>query len=295
MKKNIDIYLKTLESNMSDIKTILNDLNIFDVPISVYENILIKSSSIIPYKWKTGRKYSRTLFAQRILKEKYPIYYTDISLSIDSMVNILDDLLDESLSKKEKEGYVIEFLRIFSFFNKKAGPEIQALISFYINKLITLAVVENFYQKKIEKKKNIDEITKISVALLMCRGMDFDVFLHVGLLNSRADKISKDKIQEIGRIFRSINILKKDIGDIDHDIKNGQKTMVTAVFLSKKNKFDAYIINLVDLLIKIQENKIKSFLLKNRNKFFSNIIENIRKMTQKEKRDILILLENLRK
>ncbi len=292
MKRNIDIYLKTLEFNIVDIEKILKDLKISDVSISIYREILKQSSSILPNKWQSGRKYSRTLFVQNALGKSYPKKYSALSLSVDSMVNILDDLLDEQLKKEEKEGYVVEFLRIFSYFEKNANFKMNKIMSLYINKLITLAVAEKFYQKFIENKKDIKKIVELSANLLVCRGMDIDIFLEIGILDKKIEHLGKKKIGEIARLFRALNILKKDIADIKHDQKNGQKTVVTIVLSKNKTEFRFFIIDLVDYLINIQNEKIK-YLVKSKNKNLLKIAKKFEAMTQLEKKNILELLINL--
>ena len=40
-----------------------------------------------------------------------------MSLIIDTIINILDDILDENMETEEKAMYIVEFIRIFSLYN----------------------------------------------------------------------------------------------------------------------------------------------------------------------------------
>lgn len=284
MKKNILEYKKTIKENLSDIKIILKDLKLANPNISIYEDILSKSSLFITSKWESGKKYSRTLFIQEVLNKNYPKKYTQLSLSVDAIVNILDDLLDEDITKKEKEIYVIEFLRIFSVYSKKTNLDVEIFLSIYINKLITLAIAENFYKREIKKEKNIDIIVEKSADLLICRGMDIDIFLQIGLLNKKKELNNKN-IQNIARIFRAINILKKDINDIEHDIKNNAETIVINILNNKKIDFKEYILKLINYFETLQKYNF-NLILNKKDKFSLDIANNFQKIFNKEKRYI---------
>ena len=81
--------------------------------MSSSKEILNLSSENVTKKWLSGKKYIRTDFVKKAFSKFYPYKQIDISILIDAMINILDDILDEELNLKEKALYVIEFLRIF--------------------------------------------------------------------------------------------------------------------------------------------------------------------------------------
>ncbi len=205
------------------------------------------------------------------------------------MVNMLDDLLDESLEKKEKSEYVIEFLRIFSLFNKERPPErISDFLFQYFNKLITLAIAENFYQKEIKHEKDINKIVITSADLLICRGMDIDIFNEIALFGYKNHRTEKT-IKDIARIFRAINILKKDIKDIEHDKKNKINTAVTLIYSRNDIDFSFYINSVLRLFTK----KIRLILNRidlNKNKKPSQFtpIYNFDKMIKNDKKEIVL-------
>ncbi len=289
MKQNINIYKRTVKNNVSDIKKILNALNLNDIPVSLYEKKFKATINSVTSRWENKEKYCRTLFVQKALGSKYPKNKTEISLSVDAMVNILDDFLDENLSKEKKEIYIFEFLRIFSVYCQKTNQKVNRLISFYINELITLAAVEKFYQENLLKEKNHQEINKKAINLLLSRGMDIDIFLQISFLNKRINSKETNKIKSIARIFRAINILKKDICDIDHDRENGMESVVTIILAKNKNKFKNHINDFINLLEERLQNQIKGL---NKENFSYEISKRFQQMIKKEKAEILKLVNN---
>lgn len=270
----IKIYRRGIEENLKGIKSILEKLKMKKVPLVIYEDALNQSSEQIISNWLSQKKYCRTFSVQKALGKLYPQKHIQLSLCIDVMVNILDDLLDEPLDRKDKANYIIEFLRIFSLYEKKCPPKIHKCLEKYFEKLLTLAIAERFYQKQISQEKNIDKIAKDSADLLICRGQDIDIFLEIALLEVRNKNLSS-KIKKMGRIFRALNILKKDIKDIKHDQKNKIDTVITLVFSRTDIDFSMYINKVVDLLI--QKTK----------KTREEPVSNFKQMIEKEKKEIL--------
>lgn len=295
MNNNYKIYQKSVKKNLFDIKATLKDLEIEkEIPISLYENILNQSASMITSKWSSGRKYCRTYFVQKAFGKLYPIKYTQTSLLIDAMINILDDLLDESLSKQAKTEYILEFLRIFSIYSGKcSSKQVQKSLEKYFNKLITLAVAENFYQQQTIKEQDQNKIIKNSADLLICRGRDIDIFIEIATLNIKNQRIV-EMIKKISRIFRAINILKKDIKDIEHDKKNNIETIVTLAMSKDKNNFFTYINNLLNIFSNRVGSIMKIANNSNRKSLYHLLpVYNFAKMIQEEKKEILKIIQSL--
>ena len=222
MKTLSKIYKKEDEKNLKDIKIILKEIGVKDSIIaSSYEDILYVSCKNLTKKWSSERKYIRTLFIEKAFSNFYPKKYLKISLYIDAIVNILDDLLDEKMDKKEKTFYIIEFLRIFSLYNyEKPNNNIQIAMGRYFNKLITLAIAENHFINLLKKEKKERKIIEYSINYFNLRCLDIDIFNEIIFTDYKASDNEKEKIRKIARIFRALNILKKDIKDIEYDLKN---------------------------------------------------------------------------
>lgn len=281
MQKIIPIYQESVKENLRDIKSILERLGMLSPELAkTYEQILMMTSQNITGKWEAGRKYARTYFSRKAFAEHYPEEYLKLSLYIDAMVNILDDIYDENMNKETRGLYLVEFLRIFSLYNlSELTKNIQEPLGHYFNQLITLAVAEGVYFKMIEGEKELDKIVKLSADLLLCRAQDIDIFNEIALVNYQNNK--KENIKLIGRIFRAINILKKDVNDIDYDKSNNMVSVVTHISDRQDINFSEYLKKLANYLlekaekekslIKDSDSKIKTPV----NNFMAMIKENV--------------------
>lgn len=291
MKEIVSIYKKSVDTNLKDISSILKKLDIKNPEVFLScKKILNLSADNIINKWLSGRKYSRTVFVKQAFGKFYPKKYIEISISIDAMINILDDLLDEKIGDKEKTLYIFEFSRILSIYNLKNPKEkIQNGLGHCFNKLILLAVAEDIYKKMIAKEKNIKKIIEYSVQIFNCRGTDIDIFNEIALTDVKNNNAVR-KIKEMGRIFRAVNIFKKDIKDINYDKKMGMETIVTLMSLRKDHNFLEYTEKLLDKFLE-KAKRIK-YSTKSLNIKYRTPIENYYKMIEKDKREIIKLLTN---
>jgi len=289
MKEIISIYKKSVDENLKDISSILKKLDIGNPEVFLScKKILNLSADNVINKWLSGRKYSRTVFVKRAFGRFYPKKYIEISMSIDAMINILDDLLDEKMEDKEKTLFILEFLRVYSLYNSRnIKGKVQTAIGHDFNKLISLAVAEKVYQKMITKEKNIEKIIEYSVQIFGCRGTDINIFNEIALTDIKNNNIAR-KIKEIGRIFRAVNIFKKDIKDIDYDKKNGMETIITLMSSRKDHDFFEYTEKLLDKFLE-KAKKIKSST-KSLDIKYKTPIENYYKMIEKDKTEIIKLL-----
>jgi len=259
MQQLISIYQESVKENLKDIKGILERLGMFNPELEkAYEQALTMTSRNITGKWEVGRKYTRTHFSQKAFAQYYPEEYLQLSLCIDAMVNILDDIYDEDMNKEVRGLYLVEFLRIFSLYNSNdLSKNILPKVGLYFNELITLAVAEEVYLKIIEGEKDTDKIIKFSATLLLCRAMDINIFNEIALANYNDN--GKENIKLIGRIFRAINILKKDVKDIEYDKSNNMVSVVTHVSDRADINFSEYLNGLTNYLLQMAE-KEKSML-----------------------------------
>ena len=114
MKQIVNIYKKGVKINLDDIQKILKSLKMDGNSLMpAYRQVLNMSSQNIANKWLTGRKYARTYFAQKAFGKFYPKKHIELSLTIDAMVDILDDFYTfqieagETKNIKSNSSYVI--------------------------------------------------------------------------------------------------------------------------------------------------------------------------------------------
>lgn len=275
-----------MADNLRDIEKILASHNMRSQEfLSEYENALELSSRQIIDKWSTGRKYARTLFTMRAFDDLYPDKVLELSIMVDVMVNILDDFYDEIMSKEERALNLIEFLRVFSKFNQAVQVEkVREPLSLYYNKLISLALAEKIFAKAIAEENELETVVKLSVKLLLFRGMDMDIFNEIAVAGH--EEITEEKeIIKVGRIFRAINILKKDIEDIEYDKKNNLDSVVINVIEREEFNFEEYVFGILNTV---------SSSLNEENKAFNDVmgknllpIINYQKMIEDEKEEII--------
>lgn len=284
-KKLSKSYKETLRGNFVDINDILIEFNIDKSKLfPVCRYLLESSSDNIVNKWLTKKKYVRTAFVLRAFSKSYPLNGLKKSLMIDAMVNILDDLLDEKLSQDDKKLYVLEYLRVFSnFLSTCPDKYILKALGKYINRLITLAIAEFEFLNFISKEKNRRKIIDLSFKLLSLRSQDIDIFVQIPM---HLDKgLKSEKLLKNFRIFRVVNLLKKDLADIDHDKQNNQETLVTYMLKRKDYEFKGFISDLKERF-KIEHEKVLS---RYQDKNASDIVQRLNKMFEEE----LLEIDNL--
>lgn len=228
-KELVNAYLEKANDNLADIRQAFETLGIDHKNyLSKYKKILAQSAEYVSSRWLRGEKYTRTEFVLRAFGPKYPEEVLSISLSMDAMINILDDLLDENLDPEIKKLFVIEYLRVFASYNVMiSNLSTNKNVSVYFNKLIMLAVFENEILNEFSQAYSIKKMVPMALKLSLSRAQDIDIFVQLATEKMKISNNKKDQLMRSARHFRAMNILKKDILDIEHDNKNGQKTLVT--------------------------------------------------------------------
>lgn len=245
-KEIIKLYMDTVQTNMKSISISLKEFGLDNRLLEVYEALLASSSNMITNKWKNNAKYLRSEFVLKAYKENYPKNVLQLSISIDAMINILDDLLDENLKKEEKMLYVLEYLRIFSIYESTAeSSSVHKNMSSYFNKLIMLAIVEEKVLEKIKTEESINKQIKLAKSILLSRSQDIDIFIDIVNEYVKLTKEETQSIRNASRQFRAINIFKKDIHDLEHDLQNGQDTIVTVMHSKGKKQFHEFVLSLL--------------------------------------------------
>ena len=153
----IDRYLSTINININKLKLILYNLHINDSNNTAqFKNILDQSANNLTIKWKNNQKTLRTKIAFEIIHD-YPENILNISLCIDAMINLIDDIYDELLTKSDMNLYIVEIIRNLAIFNQMILSDIKRKkISDYFHKILCIAILESLY-----KEKRIRESTEL--------------------------------------------------------------------------------------------------------------------------------------
>jgi len=282
----VENYRKTLlQTKESLMEIIQNDIKMKDVDTELFTSVLEQSMEKIIQNWLSGRKYIRTLFINQVMGDIYPQKTTSLSLSIDAFINILDDLLDENLDKPTKTAYIVEFIRIMAIFTSRISDSVQReRIERCFNKLISIAIGETIYRNLIKNENNTEKLIELVKEVYTYVSLDIDIFIELPLLEMSFEQNEINKLVSLGRHFRMLNLIKKDIDDIEHDKKSGTDTGVTLA-LEKDNSKE--IINSV--ADKIVSASRQIFLDKEH-----QFADNFKKMIEQEKLEIGKRLEKIK-
>lgn len=280
----IGLYRGTLLRNLNLVKEILNGHPENQKTFEAFENLLNKSQEHLIEKWRTGKKYLRTVSASRAISN-YPKEVAELSLTLDATVNILDDLLDETLSKEAKGLYIVEIIRLMSnFVQLDFKKDMRSTIDSYYHKLISIAILEQVYYTGIKSSitgdvLNMDNVLRNAKEVFNVRSTDMDIFLEIPLEHIGMEKRNINEVVRLGRIFRSLNLIKKDLDDYEHDSSMEIDTVYTIL---SKNRI--VLEEAVKWLVKSYVEDLKTFDTK-------PDLQNLMDMIYKEKELVLEKLE----
>lgn len=254
MSDIISLYNESVFNNIRIIDQILiSDIGLNDPDLTeLFNKVLQSSKNELIEKWKSGKKYLRTLSVMKAFPE-YPMNSLNLSISIDAMINIFDDLFDENLEKYKKNYYLLEIFRMLANYHYQASNEnLRFHMGNYFNKIIMIASLEKHFYNLITNEKMDDNLLKTTTHIYDIRSLDVDIFIEIPLLASDTIQF-KDDVLKAARIHRALELLKKDILDIEHDIENGLETLFT-IFWDRKN----YLKKLISKLINLYLERVKN-------------------------------------
>jgi len=276
------LYEETVKENVNYLKKLEKELYSKAELHKVVHETLFKSAQNLTKKWLAGEKYLRTKYVRDAILE-YPKDTLKISILLDSTINLMDDLLDETLSREERAFYIVELLRVLALRDSYSiGDEVKNRISNYFNKIIFVAVSEQIFLEKMKDKED-EDFYKVAYDYFAGRSLDMDLFLEIPLHELKYKQSEIDEIVKVGRRFRTINLMKKDLIDLEHDMEFNIPTPI--VMLHQKGKpfkdFVDYVFShtLGDMPIKSSKNA-------------EPIIHNLVNLTIKEQKEIAELLRN---
>jgi len=269
----IKMYGESIEDDLANLEKI--DPYI----IQQCETLLKTSQYKTTQNWVLGKKTIRTLHVAQAFSENYPEDILRTSIEIDAIVNHLDDLFDEKLDKKNKVPPIIEIFRLLAnSYRIDLNREMKSAISKYYDNIVVVAASEGYYYDLIKSSRDVNEMFEYSKSLYDCRSLDMDVFVELPAIRLHADADELTNLKKIARAYRSLNLIKKDMKDYEHDIKNENETIIT--LLSERK------LELEDVIKRLSRHYMKisnDVPIKGK---FSLVIANFRSMIKRENRDL---------
>ncbi|MEW6328743.1 MAG: hypothetical protein AB1468_01365, partial [Candidatus Micrarchaeota archaeon] len=236
------LYEKSIENNLKYLMKLEKELTHETNMNSAFSHLLSLSSKNLANKWRSGAKYLRTRYAKQAIPN-YPDDVLMLLISVDASVNLLEDILDETLSKEQKGLYLVELIRVLSMQNSfNLSKKLQKIISDYFNKIIFIAGSENFLYPQILNEKDESKLFELCTASYSCRSLDMDIFVELPLTKNKHTKQEINSALIAARSFRVINLAKKDIADLPHDLQFNTTTPIMVMKqrnLPVKNFIDA--------------------------------------------------------
>lgn len=244
------LYISTVDKNLQSMKKIIEDIHVSDsIPACKLNEMLNASSCNLTDKWKSSRKSLRTEIALKTIPE-YPPNALQVSLIIDSMINLLDDSLDELMTKQQRALYVIELVRTLAVFNQyEISKESRKKISEYFNKILVIAITEILYEEKIKASDEFRERLDFSIQCYDCKCLVTDIFFELPLIELYGNDEAVKGIISLARIHRALFQVIKDSRDLERDIKNQTETPVVILF-NEDEILDKYLDAMIEHYLK---------------------------------------------
>ncbi len=223
MRSVSDRYIDIFKDDNQKTKKISESLSTEEA-FETVSHISDLSSKNIANMWKNGQKVCRTKYVMEAMGENYPTPILEISLVIDAIVNNLDELLDESLPKDKKSLHIFDLSKDIGYIsssNKLNSEQKEMVGTFFRNKIPIVGGGEFYYTELIQGSPDDFTLWK---KYYDSRIIDIDIFMELAL-NELGYK-SEDTIRA-ARDFRAVNLISKDIRDIEDDVENGIKTPFT--------------------------------------------------------------------
>jgi hypothetical protein len=273
----IEQYCITIKENKKELHKILTQMNLEKAHISSdFDTMLNGSAQNLVSKWKNHEKILRTELSYNVIPN-YPNNILQTSLLLDAMINILDDLYDEVLTKEDMTLYVLEVLRVLALFNRQKLSQIERKkIADYFTKILYIALLESTYITKIQMASNSAEKLNYAIECYDGKAMDLDIFLELPLFELGVNPTIIESVVSFGNISRAVSIILKDINDLNHDVINKTTTPMILLSQNPQEVFKEYI----QAFLEHYEHKSTTFQLTTKTPLEATLIHNIKEGIQ---------------
>lgn len=259
-----EISKKNLNYILNKYAQIVNELSLrYNLPENVKDSLKWMLG-----KWETGRKISRASYIIPVSykiqarykhsKEKNIQEIENIMISLDTVINTLDDTVDILIEDKKEKWRrevtkIINFLYIISEFNR-VFPDLRyqkSLIDTTLNFIVSLTQIpwlEKEYSDKITQASTREEEKKFAIECLKKRARDVDIFIKLLILYLNLDKEYVLTPIKTIKIYRVLELFSKDYFDTNIDIENKSNTPTLALFKKYQDRKEIFNTTIKDIL-----------------------------------------------
>jgi len=239
---------------------------------------LKKANALVDGKFASGRKASRTMYAEQAFGRYYPQEIKEYSRIIDKFTGMCDDINDDTMDREERALYMAALANNISLTLDNFPPEILKEFSTHIKKMLYIQTAEYLTLSDMSRNNEREKIIESGIKNYTARAIDMDVFIRLpALVLVKRENVDVGKLVKAGRNFRAVNLLHKDFRDIPHDVRNGTLTPVIA--LQKK---DINVRVFTQKLMELLEDSFRNIETSIQSEAEEYIIHNLHEMSYKE-------------
>lgn len=235
MNKSINEIIK-IYNNITK-NSIKNCLEYTDyLSSSEFENFLFK----IPKMWEQRKKSCRSATIIPLIRilynDKIPKELINSLISLDVKINTFDELLDkDSLKNFEKAAFVMSNLfSDLSIIEFAGNNEIIDNYKKYLTDIVTIPYIEKRTYKKILETEKSKEGIYEAFKSYKYRSKDISIFIELPNINLNLNINQKLKKQIY--TYRMLELLSKDLLDLEDDIENNETKPTTAYVKKYRDK-----------------------------------------------------------
>jgi|GEM_PF-2146786 hypothetical protein len=193
--------------------------------------------------WENERKSLRTTAVVNALGHAVdgtvPTVCLDVLVSLDAVINVLDDIIDDSApSKADKIGYTANAAfattLLYGSLPDSVRERATEQLFEYLTQLFQTPRVESELLAGMQRKTSREDQVAVATEIYQYRGLDIDAFVELALLlytdstQSDMEPSVRQALHEDLVTYRARRLLFKDVYDIQRDYRDDDVTPVLA-------------------------------------------------------------------
>ena len=277
-EKHLERIVSSFEKNMEDVIRQAEKYWNLDIERSTLSKYFVD----LPDMWRRGEKSCRSAVTVPLFEiiqgDRIPIELENTLISFDVKICTFDELLDRNnLDSSTKGNLIMSNLTSDINLLKLAGEKNEELVEAvkkYIVNIMQIPIAENVNYGNFLEAESEDKELKFAELSYNQRARDIEIFYD--LLDIYLEKLDYDRetTKEQVLAYRKLELLEKDLSDLESDIRNDEKKIPVA--LQEKYDDSGVISRKIN---KLRERLYNSVDWKNNNEdvesYFKKLIESL--------------------